>query len=1161
MKVATVIWTNTNLFMSTSILIAKAVVYTAVLATSAYAIKTFTRKPSLNMDLGNSAGAKLAMTRDSIAPRRITYGLQRLSGPLVFAHTDSKPGSNKNEYLHLVVALAGHEVNAIKEIYFNDTLAINSAGSLQSPFTNTVEHVKMLGAANQTSSAAMQTYLPSYWTSDHRLQGIAAVYTRLEFNQDVYPQGFPNISCIVEGKKCLDLRDSSTAYTTNPALIIYDYLRTVGVAASEIHTASFIDAANICDEPVAAPGGGTEKRYELNYSFLTSEVPMKVIENMLTSCHGKLIYDGQFRLKAGSYITPTITLNEDDLRAGITITRAGMSDIYNGVRGVYTEGSNATSSFQAADFVPVTSSYYQNTEDGGLQIFADLQLPGTIKHSAARRLAKLNLLDKRQDLMVSYPTKLIGLRLNAGDTVAIDNSRMGWTGKVFEVISLNINPEGGVDLNLKETAAAVYDWEDVDADVDRDLSPNTNWGTLYSVIPPSNFTVTEYTYTGSDGTWFSNAKCTWDAIGSGDIRSVEVNYKKSTDSNYTNISGLSIDGANTVVSPNLEAGYTYNFRARNIAQTNAASAWVSASLVVTGDTTPPATPTGLAIVSGSGYNFLSWNFNEESDIDTYNVYRHTSNSFGAATLIYSGYTNTLADYTAPISTLAYYWVTSEDRIGNESSEAGPVSATAAPGPQNGQDGDDGIVSLLTNEAHTLAADVDGNVGSFSGANTYMKIYVGLTDDTSNWTFSKNDVNCTSTQTDNYFAVTAMSADEAYVNITGSRGGYPTQAKRFTLSKSRAGTDGTDSKLVVLTSDYQTFRVSSSGDYSPATITFQAVGQNVAGSPSFVVASGSATLAGSGDWRTLAYGDMSTEGVTVRVAWDGMEDSLSVVKVRDGQNGASGSAGPAGVNGATVFLYKRSSGAAPSAPSGTTTFTFSTGVLSGDLEGWAQAIPSGEDKLYVTTAAALSSTDTDSITSGNWSTVRLFSQLGQNSATVYIYKRASSSPALPSATTTYTFAGASLTGLNNGWSTTVPTSDGNPLYVSAASAVGTGLTVNIDSSDWATPSIMAEDGADGANGTNGTSGTSGTSGTNGSGGVNFTLTLTSDYVGVPYTPSGGGTYAAGTIVNISATTPNNGYNFLQWSGAWPDIGYVENASSNSTYVVMTTDINLNADYDV
>jgi hypothetical protein len=54
--------------------------------------------------------------RSSVEPRRIVYGLAAVSGPLAYAEST---GSN-NEFIHLIIPLAGHEVDAIGEVYLND---------------------------------------------------------------------------------------------------------------------------------------------------------------------------------------------------------------------------------------------------------------------------------------------------------------------------------------------------------------------------------------------------------------------------------------------------------------------------------------------------------------------------------------------------------------------------------------------------------------------------------------------------------------------------------------------------------------------------------------------------------------------------------------------------------------------------------------------------------------------------------------------------------------------------------------------------------------------------------------------------------------------------------------------------------------------------------
>lgn len=185
----------------------------------------------------------------------------------------------------------------------------------------------------------------------------------------------------------------------------------------------------------------------------------------------------------------------------------------------------------------------------------------------------------------------------------------------------------------------------------------------------------------------------------------------------------------------------------------------------------------------------------------------------------------------------------------------------------------------------------------------------------------------------------------------------------------------------------------------------------------------------------------------------------------------GAPGDDGLNTATVFLYQRAA-STPSVPSTTATYTFASGVLTGHNNGWVQAVPAHNgNPLYVTTAAAIGSGSTDAISSGEWGTVRVLAENGAagsnglNNATVNLYRRAATTPALPTTTATYTFATGALTGHNNSWTQAVPAADGNPLWVTAATASAASSTDTIAAGEWASAVIMAQDGAGGAAGIN------------------------------------------------------------------------------------------------
>ena len=104
----------------------------------------------------------------------------------------------------------------------------------------------------------------SSWTNAHRLRGIAYLYVRLEYDQDAFTSGIPEITALVQGKKVYDTRDASTSYKPNAALVIRDFITNedfgMGAASSEVNDTAITTAANICDENVTLSAGGTEEK-------------------------------------------------------------------------------------------------------------------------------------------------------------------------------------------------------------------------------------------------------------------------------------------------------------------------------------------------------------------------------------------------------------------------------------------------------------------------------------------------------------------------------------------------------------------------------------------------------------------------------------------------------------------------------------------------------------------------------------------------------------------------------------------------------------------------------------------------------------------------------------------------------------------------------------
>ena len=207
-----------------------------------------------------------------------------------------------------------------------------------------------------------------------------------------------------------------------------------------------------------------------------------------------------------------------------------------------------------------------------------------------------------------------------------------------------------------------------------------------------------------------------------------------------------------------------------------------------------------------------------------------------------------------------------------------------------RDGSDSITALLTNETVTLPSDSLGVVSSYTGASTKMVVYIGILDTTAQWVFTKADSEGLVTNIlGNTVTVSSLDVDQAYSDITAARVGFPSVTKRFSISKVKAGSDGSSVSLI-LNSDAQVFVVDKDNNSSLPEITFEALLNNMTGVPLFEIEAGDATIspvAGQPNKATIAYTSMTTETVTVKVSvfFEGItyEDKETIAKIYNGSD--------------------------------------------------------------------------------------------------------------------------------------------------------------------------------------------------------------------------------------------------------------------------------------
>ena len=102
-----------------------------------------------------------------------------------------------------------------------------------------------------------------------------------------------------------------------------------------------------------------------------------------------------------------------------------------------------------------------------------------------------------------------------------------------------------------------------------------------------------------------------------------------------------------------------------------------------------------------------------------------------------------------------------------------------------------LVVTLSNEAHTITTDKNGNGGNFSDCETTVQVYNGTQDVTAQtaYTVTKSSgVTGAWDGTNHKYKVTALSTDDGYVDIKAVYNGISV-VKRFTISKSKTGATG------------------------------------------------------------------------------------------------------------------------------------------------------------------------------------------------------------------------------------------------------------------------------------------------------------------------------------------------------------------------------------
>lgn len=441
--------------------------------------------------------------RSTTENRRLIFGTARTGGAFAYYGTSNSNGvafdpNATNKYLFYVIAVAGHQVSALKDVWI-DKVRVPGANINYSTgvvtgtgFAGKLAIWGFTGTSSQAASSIMLVAFPSpFWTSTMQLKGIAYVVVRMERDDNAFPNGAPqSVNVLVDGALLYDPRLDSTnggsgshrytdattwAFSHNPALIAR-WLITGGSVTNDVATpfvqyglrdlnsrlddSYTVAAANHCEEILTGGNStpdGDQARYTCDIEVSTGETRRDILGAILATCAGRAVYShGKWQISAGVYDSPLYSFTEADLYGDIEIQdTTPHSERYNAVAAVFRD--------QQQDYIETTtpfrvdSSY--DTQDGGERIPKEIDLRGIRDRYRAQRLCEIEKRKSRQMRTIKLRGALNLMKVAPGDTFNMSYTRYGWSNRVFRCIDKSFDftqSVGEVVITARAEASGVY---------------------------------------------------------------------------------------------------------------------------------------------------------------------------------------------------------------------------------------------------------------------------------------------------------------------------------------------------------------------------------------------------------------------------------------------------------------------------------------------------------------------------------------------------------------------------------------------------------------------------------------------------------------------------------------------------------------------------------
>lgn len=411
-------------------------------------------KSQLNQERGIQIKANTISTAESL---RVIYGKHRVGGNDVYMNTASK----HNRILWIIQGIGEgtldsiYQVDSVDQVFVDDTLytELNAKDTDHtliaynfydgSPTQNISD-----GGLWADFSAANKDYTDN-------LRNTAFMLWKFRWNEDVF-RGIPSRELVIKGRKLYDFRTSTTAWSDNPVLALYDFFTNsrygIGIDSAIIDTVSWGDVADYCDK-IYPYDSRTGPKFKVNYVINVGGIPAwDAINGLLELFRGTLnYYNGTYYLRFADLNEEASVLTIEDKhivqnengKASLRLSQPTSTNIPTAIRVTFIDAEKdwTEDSFIISDEESVV-------HDVCFEGCTDKEIAGILGHYELERL-QLNrgLSGKFRDDCIF---------LEPGDIINFNSSSFAIEDQPMRVMSVGHSQIGLVDLALQYEALELY---------------------------------------------------------------------------------------------------------------------------------------------------------------------------------------------------------------------------------------------------------------------------------------------------------------------------------------------------------------------------------------------------------------------------------------------------------------------------------------------------------------------------------------------------------------------------------------------------------------------------------------------------------------------------------------------------------------------------------